>query len=93
VLEQIAAFVAPFIIGVLVGALVKRILSVGLLLIALIIVMAALGYLSPQQVTAFLQQLGYAANQALAYAAKIKEVVPYSSLAFLIGLAIGLWKG
>ena len=91
--EQIAAFAGPFIVGLLVGVLAKRILSAALVLIALFVVLVALGYLSPSQVSSILQQLGYAAKDALQYAMKFKDAVPTASLAFLIGLAIGLWKG
>jgi len=93
VMEQLVALVGPFVVGLLVGVLAKRILSVALILIALFIALAALGYMSPEQVTRLLQQLGYAAKDALESAMKIKDAVPYSSVAFLIGLAIGLWKG
>jgi len=92
-MEQLVAFVGPFVVGLLVGVLAKRVLSVALILIALFMVLAAIGYMSPEQVTGLLQQLGYAAKDALDNAMKIKDAVPYSSVAFLIGLAIGLWKG
>jgi hypothetical protein len=92
-MEQLVAFVGPFVVGLLVGVLAKRVLSVALILIALFTVLAAIGYTSPEQVTGLLQQLGYAAKDALDGAMRIKDAVPYSSVAFLIGLAIGLWKG
>ncbi len=93
VMEQLVAFVGPFVVGLLVGVLAKRVLSVALILIALFIVLAAIGYMSPEQVAGLLQQLGYAAKDALDSAMRIKDAVPYSSVAFLIGIAIGLWKG
>jgi uncharacterized membrane protein (Fun14 family) len=92
-MEQLVAFVGPFVVGLLVGVLAKRVLSAALILTALFIALAAIGYMSPEQVTELLQQLGYAAEDALDSAMKIKDAVPYSSVAFLIGLAIGLWKG
>ena len=92
-MEGLIALVGPFVVGLLVGVLAKRILSAALVLIALFIALAALGYMSPEQISTILQQLGYAAKDAVAYATTIKDVVPYSSAAFLIGLAIGLWKG
>jgi uncharacterized membrane protein (Fun14 family) len=93
VLDNVLALLGPLVIGFLVGVLAKRVLSLAAVLIALFIALAALGYLSPDQVTAFLKQLGYAANEALAYATRIKNAIPYSSITFLIGLALGLWKG
>jgi predicted branched-subunit amino acid permease len=77
-------------VGLLVGVLAKRIVSVAVVLAALFIALVALGYTSPQQVTQILQQIGYSAKET---AMNLKNAVPYSSLAFLIGLAIGLWKG
>jgi uncharacterized membrane protein (Fun14 family) len=92
-LEQIIQLVGPFVVGLLVGVLVKRIVSVAVVLAALFIALVALGYTSPQQVTQILQQIGYSAKDAVTTAMNLKNAVPYSSLAFLIGLAIGLWKG
>lgn len=92
-LGNIEALVGPLIIGFLVGVLAKRVMSLAAALIALFIALAALGYISPEQVTAFLKQLGYAANEASTYATELKSAMPYSSLTFLLGLALGLWKG
>lgn len=91
--EQIAAVAGPFLLGLIVGALIKRVLTFALLIMALFVVLVAFGYATPQQVASILQQLGYAAKDALDYAMKFRDVVPYSSLAFLVGLAIGLWRG
>jgi len=92
-LEQIIQLAGPFVVGLLVGVLVKRIVSVAVVLAALFIALVALGYTSPQQVTQILQQIGYSAKDAVTTAMNLKNAVPYSSVAFLIGLAIGLWKG
>jgi len=92
-LEQIIQLVGSFVVGLLVGVLVKRIVSVAVVLVALFIALVALGYMSPQQVAQILQQIGYSAKDAVATAMNLRDAIPYSSLAFLIGLAIGLWKG
>ena len=92
-LEQIIQLVGPFVVGLLVGVLAKRIVSVAVVLAALFIALTALGYTSPQQVAQILQQIGYSAKDAVATAMNLRNAIPYSSLAFLIGLAIGLWKG
>jgi hypothetical protein len=92
-LEQIIQLVGPFVVGLLVGVLVKRIVSVAVTLAALFLALVALGYMSLQQVAQILQQIGYSAKDAVATAMNLRNAIPYSSLAFLIGLAIGLWKG
>ncbi|MEM4742902.1 MAG: hypothetical protein QW792_03025 [Pyrobaculum sp.] len=91
--EQILAFVGPFVLGVVVGALVKRILSIALLIIALFIALMAFGYLAPEQVFTLLQQFGHVAKDALENATKLRELIPYTSIAFIIGLIVGLWRG
>lgn len=92
-LDQIASIAGPFLIGLLLGVLAKRLISLAIVLIALFIALAAFGYISFEQVSALLQQLGVSAREALDYSMRIKNAIPHSSLAFLIGLAIGLWKG
>jgi hypothetical protein len=92
-LEQVIQLVGPFVVGLLVGVLAKRIVSVAVALAALFIALTALGYMSPQQVAQILQQIGYSAKDAVATAMNLRNAIPYLSLAFLIGLAIGLWRG
>jgi uncharacterized membrane protein (Fun14 family) len=81
--------VLPFIIGLLVGAIVKKGLKLLIAVVALIIVLVATGVLSLtfssvyDAALNFLPQL-YDVGSGLLY------VLPYSSVAFLIGLALGL---
>jgi uncharacterized membrane protein (Fun14 family) len=84
--------VASFIIGLLVGAIVKKAFNLMVLLVALIIVLIATGALSLSFHDLF--------DRAMEILPKLYEagsgwlnVLPYSSVAFLLGLAIGLWKG
>jgi uncharacterized membrane protein (Fun14 family) len=80
--------VLPFIIGLLVGAIIKKGLKLLIVVVALIIVLVATGVLS-------LTFSGlYAA--AMQFLPKLYDVghgwlnvLPYSSVAFLIGLALG----
>ena len=80
--------VLPFIIGLLVGAVIKRALKLLILVVALIIVLVATGILS-------LTFSGLFA-EAMKFLPKLYDlghgwlnVLPYSSIAFLIGLALG----
>jgi uncharacterized membrane protein (Fun14 family) len=80
--------VLPFIIGLLVGAIIKKGLKLLVVVVALIIVLVATGIVS-------LTFAGlYAA--AMQFLPKLYDlghgwlnVLPYSSVAFLIGLALG----
>jgi len=84
--------VVPFIIGLLVGALIKRALKLLIVVAALVIVLVATGALS----LAFSDLY----DKAMEFLPKLSEtgsawinILPYSSVAFIIGLLIGLWKG
>lgn len=88
----IVPILVPFIIGLLVGAAIKRTLKLVMIITALVIVLVATGALSltfrdiydkAMEVLPTLVDLG----------GGLKDVLPYSSVSFLIGLALGLWKG
>jgi uncharacterized membrane protein (Fun14 family) len=81
--------VLPFVIGLLVGAVIKRALKLLILVVVLVIVLVATGILS-------LTFSGLFA-EAMKFLPKLYDlghgwlnVLPYSSIAFLIGLALGL---
>jgi uncharacterized membrane protein (Fun14 family) len=80
--------ILPFIIGLLVGAIIKKGLKLLVVIVALIIVLIATGilswtfsglYASAMQFLPKLYDLGHG----------YLNVLPYSSVAFLIGLALG----
>ena len=86
----IVPVVLPFIIGLLVGAVIKKALKLLILIVALVIVLVATGILSvtfsglfaeAMKVMPKLYDLGHG----------WLNVLPYSSVAFLIGVALGLW--
>lgn len=89
----IIPIIAPFIIGLIVGVIVKKALKLIIALIVLLIFLAVIGYMQ-------LPSLEEIAKAALVYlpkiwaeASPILNILPYSSLTFLLGLALGLWKG
>lgn len=82
----------PLVVGLLVGAIVKRTIKLVLAVVALIIILVATGLIS---IT-----FGDIFDRAMEMLPKIIstgegaiDALPYSSSTFLIGLAIGLWKG
>jgi len=85
--------VLPFIIGLLVGVIIKRALKLILIVIVLIVVLAAIGYVQFPSVEELMRA-------ALTYlpliqreAGPLINFIPYTSISFIIGLLIGLWKG
>lgn len=85
--------VAPLVIGFLIGVIAKTALKLGVVVAILIGLLIALGMITPSQVIGPIASL-VASGQA--YISKVKEVagyLPYSSVAFVIGLAVGFLKG
>jgi uncharacterized membrane protein (Fun14 family) len=80
----IIPIVLPFIIGLLVGAIIKRALKVLMLVVALIIVLVATGILSVTIGNIF-SVLPKLYDVGIGWL----NVLPYSSVAFIIGLALG----
>lgn len=84
--------VIPFVIGLLVGAIIKRTISILLLIIALIVVLAFTGYLS-LSVESLYEKAVEHLPKIFDQTETLKNLLPYTSISFIIGLAIGLWKG
>ena len=88
----IVPIIVPFIMGLLIGLIVKRAIKLVLAIILLIIILIVTGYVSftfqdlydkAMQFLPVLINLGSSAQ----------NILPYSSLTFIIGLLLGLWKG
>jgi uncharacterized membrane protein (Fun14 family) len=82
----------PFVIGLLVGVVIRAALKLVIFIVALIIVLVATGVLSLTFTDLY--------DNAMKYLPKLYDsgrgwlnALPYSSVAFLIGLALGLWLG
>lgn len=84
--------IIPFVIGLLVGVIIKHTIKLAFVVIALILVLGAIGYITLPSVQDIMAK-------AVEYLPKIWEfggllnILPYSSIMFIIGLALGLWKG
>lgn len=91
-IEVLLPLIAPFLIGLLVGAIIKKAMSLLVVGVALVIVLIATGAISLSYKDVYdkamdtLPELWSEAHGWLG-------VLPYSSVSFLIGLAIGLWRG
>ncbi|HXW36575.1 MAG TPA: hypothetical protein VEJ36_01545 [Nitrososphaerales archaeon] len=91
----VVAVIIPLVLGLLVGIVIKSLLKVGIAIAIIILILIAVGALSPDQVIKPLEGLFSSASPS-SLESKAKEIagyLPYSSLAFLIGLAIGFFKG
>jgi uncharacterized membrane protein (Fun14 family) len=85
-------FVLLFLAGLMIGVVAKRAVKLAVALVGLVVILTAAGYVAtpnPQTIFNVFSQSGGAISQAEQFA----MILPVSSAAFLIGLAIGLWKG
>lgn len=85
--------ILPFVIGLIIGVIIKRAIKLILAVIVLLLVLVAVGYLQ-MPTTEELMRI------ALTYLPLIQKeagplinFIPYTSISFIIGLLIGLWKG
>ncbi|MDG7011249.1 MAG: hypothetical protein JRN57_03920 [Nitrososphaerota archaeon] len=89
----LVAAIVPLIIGFIVGIIVRSALKIGIALAVLVILLIAVGIISPNQVLTPLLSFVKSGSSLTTYAQRVAGYLPYSSLTFLIGLAIGLLKG
>ncbi len=79
--------VTTFIIGILLGVIVKRVFKLAMAIVALVVLLVVM----PSATTVY-----YVFNQAQPVADQavgLASLLPISSVTFLAGAAIGLWKG
>jgi uncharacterized membrane protein (Fun14 family) len=82
----------PFIIGLLVGVVIRAALKLVIFIAALVIVLVATGVLSLTITDLYDKAMEHLPNLIKSEHSWL-NVLPYSSVAFLIGLALGLWLG
>jgi uncharacterized membrane protein (Fun14 family) len=82
----------PFIIGLLVGFLIKNVLTLILVIAAIVIVLVVTGALSVSFSDLYAQAMQFLPKLSETGSAWI-NLLPYASVAFVVGLVIGLWKG
>lgn len=87
------AAVVPLIIGFIVGIIIRSALKIGIALAVLVILLIALGILSPGDVLKPLLSVVKSGSSLTTYANRVAGYLPYSSMTFIIGLAVGLLKG
>ena len=89
----LVAAILPLIIGFIVGVVIRSALKIGIAIAVLVIILIVLGIVTPGQV---LQPILSMVKQGPALSSDVQRLagyLPYSSLTFLIGLAVGLLKG
>ena len=90
--------IVTFIIGLLLGVVVKRVFKLALAIVALVVVLVVTGYvnLSLNQNAVGKETIYRAYSYVPAVVSTVQQVptlLPLTSAAFLAGIALGLWKG
>ncbi|HYW82108.1 MAG TPA: hypothetical protein VFB30_02560 [Spirochaetia bacterium] len=89
----LVAAIVPLILGFLVGTVIKQALKIGAVIAIIVLLLIFVGVLTPSQV---LQPIYSAFKgsgpQALTEAKRLSSYLPYSSITFLIGLAVGFYR-
>ena len=89
----IAAVVIPIVLGFLVGRVIKTTLKVGAAIAIIILILIFVGALTPSQVIQpILNAIKGSGPQVVNEAKRWAGYLPYSSITFLIGLAVGFYK-
>lgn len=85
--------IVPLIIGFIVGVILRSAIKIGIALVILVVLLLALGVITPDQVLEPLLSIVKSGPALVALVNRVAGFLPYSSLTFLIGLAIGYLKG
>ena len=89
----LAAILVPLILGFLVGTIAKGIFKVAVAAGVLVLLLIVLGMISPQEV---IRPVVGLFRTGSTYTDKVRQIagyLPYSSLTFIVGLAVGFFKG
>jgi uncharacterized membrane protein (Fun14 family) len=84
--------IVPLIMGLLVGLIVKHSIKLLFAIVALIVLLVFSGVISIAYQDIFDQALKLL-PRIIGTGSGLVDVLPYSSLTFLVGLALGLWSG
>jgi hypothetical protein len=89
----VIAVLVPLVLGFIVGVVIRSMLKIGIALVAIVIILIAIGIVSPSQVIQPLIGLVRSGPALTSAVNRLAGYLPYSSLTFVIGLAVGLLRG
>ncbi len=89
----LVAAILPLIVGFIVGVIIKSAIKIGIALAILCVLLIALGIITPNEILQPILSLVKSGSSLTSEAQRLAGYLPYSSLTFIIGLAIGLLKG
>jgi uncharacterized membrane protein (Fun14 family) len=84
--------IVPLIIGLLVGFIVKHTIKLFFVIVALVVFLILAGFVTITYQDIFDQAMKLL-PKIISTGRGLIDVLPYSTTTFIIGLALGLWKG
>jgi hypothetical protein len=88
----ILALLIPLVLGFLVGIVIKTALKLGAAIAVIIILLIFVGILTPSQVIQPLMSAFRSGSALTTTVHRLAGYLPYSSVLFIIGLAVGFFK-
>jgi hypothetical protein len=89
----ILSLIVPLALGFLVGIVVKGAIKIGAAIALIVILLIFVGVLTPSQVIEpIVSAVKGSGPTAITQAKRIAGYLPYSSVTFIIGLAVGFFK-
>jgi len=89
----VVAVLVPLVLGFIVGVIIRSVLKIGIALVVIIVLLIALGILTPGSVIQPLLSLIKTGPSLTSAVNRLAGYLPYSSLTFIVGLAVGLLRG
>jgi uncharacterized membrane protein (Fun14 family) len=91
-ITSLVPIILPFIIGLLIGVIIKRGLKLIVPVVALILVVVLTGIVSFGFGDIY-SQAAAALPQIIGGTGSLVNLLPYTSVSFIVGLLLGLFKG
>jgi hypothetical protein len=88
----IVSLLVPLVLGFLVGIVVKGAVRIGAAIAVIILLLIFTGILTPSQIIQPIMSLVSSGPSLASKVSQIAGYLPYSSVTFLIGLAVGFFK-
>jgi len=88
----IVSLLVPLVLGFLVGIVVKGAVRIGAAIAVIVLLLIFTGILTPSQVIQPIMSLVSSGPTLASKVSQIAGYLPYSSVTFLIGLAVGFFK-
>lgn len=88
----IVPVIIPAIIGLLVGFIIKHSIKLMFSVAALVVLLVLIGFVSLTFQNVFDQAMKFL-PRIIGTGSGLIDVLPYSATTFIIGFALGLWKG